>query len=465
MKRRRMGALVLLVLPFVALSAGLELAKPFSDHMVLQRDRPVPVWGSAPAGAEVAVVFAGRSASAKADASGHWKVVLAPLSASSEGRDLAVTATLGAQRSTVELHDVVVGEVWLCSGQSNMAMSMTQGWTRYGDGIGMMVAQVTDKPMIRYFDSTSKERWNRLTPKFLMTGWKSALPVHYALELQDKLEIPVGVIVAAVGGSNIDSWNPSMGAKAKLHLAHIAPLGPFALRGAVWYQGETNVKEVEEYPDKLEQLHRGWKDQFGDADLPLHVVQLAPYRYKTPEERAALPQFMEGQADYAARHKDASITVINDIGNFEDAHPNNKWLVAKRLALHAFKHNYGFKDIEDESPALESAAVAATNRVRLVFGHAKSLYVYRQDSRYNLDAGFELAGADGAWKKADIVNFPKLDWVQYGVLTNNVVELVAKGVERPVRVRYAYAPPFQGCFYNQVNLPCGPFCADIQKGK
>lgn len=440
-------------------AAGLTLGAPFQDGAVLQRDRPIPIWGHAPAGAAVAVSFAGQERTAVVGTNGTWRVTLDPLSASSEGRELKVSTAAAALR----LSDILVGEVWLCSGQSNMEMSLADGRTRYGDGIGAMVAQVTDKPLIRYFKSPGREGWNRLTPKFLMSGWRSSLPVHYALELHEKLGVPVGVIVAAAGGSNIDSWIPANGEKANLHRSRIVPLGPFALRGALWYQGETNVKEVEAYPGKLAALHAGWKTQFENPSLPLDLVQLAPYRYAKPEELEALPRFMEGQTRYATAHADATVTVINDIGNYEDIHPNNKWLVAKRLALHALRRDFGFADIEDNSPTPIAATVIATNRVRLVFNHAKSLYVYRQDSRFGLYAEFELAGADGVWKKADIVNFPNLDWTKHGVLTNAVVELVAKEVDKPVRVRHAYAPPFTGCFYNQVNLPCGPFCIDIKK--
>ena len=450
---------------FSSLAAALTVGRPFADGAVLQRDRPVPVWGTAAPGAEVKVSFGGQEKSAVAGTNGEWCVTLDPMPASSEGRNLTITSQTSrtSRTSQTSLSDLLVGEVWLCSGQSNMEMSFAYGRTRYGDGIGAMVAQVTDKPLVRYMKSPGNGGWNRLTPKFLTSGWRSAIPVHYALELHDKLGIPVGVIVAAVGGSNIDSWNPVNGTNANLHASRIVPLGPYALRGALWYQGETNVKEVEAYPVKLGQLHAAWKEQFRDPSLPLYLVQLAPYRYAKPEQLEALPAFMENQAKYAAEHPDAAVTVVNDIGNFEDIHPNNKWLVAKRLALHAFKREYGFKNVEDDSPVLESATIAATNRVRLVFNHAKSLYVYRTDSRFGLFAEFELAGEDGVWKKADIVNFPNLDWTKHGVLTNNVIELVAKEVEKPVRVRHAYVAPFTGVLYNQVNLPCGPFCAEVRQ--
>lgn len=292
-------------------------------------------------------------------------------------------------------------------------------------------------------------------------SWRSALAIHYALELYDKLEIPVGVIAASVGGSNIDTWIQGNGTNAINHVRCIAPLGPCALRGALWYQGEANVTEVDEYPVKLARLHAEWKDWFCDPHLPLYLVQLAPYNYKKPQELAALPRFMEAQAVYAATSPDATITIINDIGNVYDIHPNNKWLVAKRLSLHAFRREYGFQNVEDCSPTLAAAEIVATNRVRLVFNHAKSLYVYCEDLKMIRCAAFEMAGDDGEWKAAEIVNYPELDWARRGVLTNNVIELVSKDLSRPTMVRYAYGAPFKGCLYNQVNLPCGPFCVEV----
>jgi len=443
------------------LLATLSLGHPFGDSMVLQRGVSVPVWGKADAGAVVAVSFAGNIVTGTADAEGKWKVSLPVLEASSEPRELTVTAG----KETKTFADVVVGEVWLCSGQSNMEMTFAEGQTRYGDGIGAMIAQVTDKPFVRYMRAPGRKGWQRFTPESLRTGRRSALAVEYALELHDKLGVPVGVVVAAAGGSNIDTWNPGNGTNAVNHLAFVKPLGPLAMRGAIWYQGEANVREVDAYPGKLETLRRAWAEQFGNPAFPIYLVQLAPNKYAKPDVLAALPHFMEAQAKYAEGNPHAAVAVINDIGNYSDVHPNNKWLVAKRLALHAFKRDYGFKNVEDDSPFPSSATLVATNRVRITFNHANWLYVYRTDTLSTLYAGFEIAGTNGIWKKANIANFAKLDWTRYGTITNNYVDLVAKEVEQPVRVRYAYAPPFTGVLYNQVNLPCGPFTMDVPPSK
>jgi len=442
---------------------GLSLGVPFKDGMVLQRERPVPVWGTATPEATVSVTFAGQARTAKADAKGAWRVTLDALAASRESRQLTVVAGEG---SRCVVSDVVVGEVWLCSGQSNMDMALADDTPRYGDGIGRMVAQVTDKPLVRYLSAPGKGGWHAFTPGFLSQGRKAALPVHYALELYAQLEIPVGVVVAASGGSNIDSWNPSEGEKANLHRAMIVDFAPYAIRGVLWYQGETNLREEGAYLPKLRQLYRGWRSLFGIPDLPFHYVQLAPYAYGKDKDGVdrdpSFPKFLVAQAAFEKEEPNASMVVINDIGNVTDIHPGNKWLVAKRLALPALKRCYGRTQIEDHSP-VPVRATAVSNVVDIAFDHAKTLYVYNPNERFDLSVPFELAGDDGTWHPAIIVNFARRDWTRHGNVDTNVLSLVAADVSRPMKVRYAWRRPWKGIVYNQVNLPLGTFEADVMR--
>ncbi len=452
------SVLFLLALWGGAASAAVSLAKPFSDGLVLQRERPVPVWGGAAPGEKVTVAFAGASVSATADAKGAWSVELPAMPASREGRTLTVTGGDGAPRT---VRDVLVGEVWLCSGQSNMDMALADDTPRYGDGHGRMIAQVTHRPFVRYVTAPGTTGWHVLEPKFLFTGRKAALPVHWGLELYAQLEIPIGIVVAAVGASNIDSWNPANGPRANLHNTFLKDFVPYAIRGVIWYQGETNLMEGKLYTKKMHQLYDGWSALFRNPKMPFYYVQIAPYAYgidRGVNRDDFFAPFVEAQAAFAQEEPRAAMTVINDIGDVRDIHPGNKWLVAKRLALHALKRDYGFPEVEDSSPVL-AKATAQGNRVELTFAHAKALYVYNAER--TLDAAFELAGADGVWKKARIVNFPKVVWTRFGNLADNKVVLVADGVANPVQVRHAWTKPWTGCLYNQVNLPTGTFRAPI----
>lgn len=446
----------------VAAEAGtLSLGVPFSKGMVLQRDRAVPVWGRATPEAAVSVTFADSTVKTVATKGGAWRAELPAQKASKTPRTLTVQAD--GETRTVE--DVLVGEVWLCSGQSNMHMPIALRQPRYGDGHGAMVAQVTHRPFIRYAEAPCGGGWHPLTPAFLKSGWKCALPVHYALELQNQLDVPIGVVVAASGGSNIDSWNPANGPKANLYNGTVARLAPYALRGVIWYQGETNVHESWLYTRKLHELYDGWSKALENPALRFDLVQIAPFDYgkdTNGRKDREFARFQEAQAKFAAEEPNASLTVINDLGDLRDIHPNNKWLVAKRLALHALKRDYGFPDVESDSPTPVEATVVS-NRVRIVFDHAENLYVYNAERSH--DAAFELCGADGVWKPAKIVNFVQKGWAQFGNIDGNAVELEAPGVAQPIKVRHAFVRPWKGCLYNQVNLPCSTFLRSLPFGR
>ena len=441
------------------LAGAVTLGEPFSDGAILQRDRPVPVWGKSAPGEAVTVSFAGQTVEATAGTNGVWVALLAPMAASKEGRTLEVAGGVGR----VMARDVLVGEVWLCAGQSNMEMAIGDDWVRYGDGTGRMIAQVTHRPFVRYMQKENGKRmWNPLTPTFLTMGRKSALAVYYGLELYAALDVPIGLVVAAAGGSNIDQWDPANGEKAELFRLHFNGFAPYAVRGALWYQGETNVREGDLYRKKLHSLYGQWTTALGCPDMSFYYVQIAPNDYGKGSEWF-FPEFLEAQARYERENPKAAMTVLSDTGSVHDIHPNKKWIVAKRLALHAFKRDYGFPDVEDSSPILRSA-MAVSNTVELVFDHAKRLYVYRDDSegRRSLELPFEVAGTNGVWKPATVVNiFSGRDWSKYGNIYSNTVIIVAKDVDEPVCVRYAWTKPWHSWLYNQVDLPLGTFSAEV----
>ena len=456
-------------------SEGLSFGRPFTNGAVLQRDRPVPVWGRAQPGANVRVSYGAAVATGKADASGVWRVTLPAMPGSSVPRTLsAATST-----SILNIDDIVVGEVWLCAGQSNMEMALVDPkLTRYRDGIGAMVAQATDKPLVRYLGTpASKTGWQRFTPAFLSSGRRASIAVHYALDLHEKLGIPVGVIVAAAGGCNIDAYIPSIKSDSNLDGYFLADLYPYALRGALWYQGETNIYlgEVEEYGPKMRLLYDRWREKFANPNLSFYYVQIAPFargnkvthKEKNGTTRVVdydtrFPRFLGVQAAFEKEEPNAAMTVINDLGCVGDIHPNEKWLVAKRLALHALKRDYGFSGIEDCSPE-PTRATAVSNVVEVAFGHAKSLYAYQRGQRFSPDLPFELAGTNGVWRPARVLNFLTGRSMCEGTITNNVIALSSPDVTEPVAVRYAWKLPWTGSVYNEVNLPLGTFERKVER--
>ena len=486
----------------VVFSASLELGSPFTDGMILQRDRPVNVWGVAPSGATVSVAFGGQTVRGKAGADGCWRVKLPAFAASKASRKLVVCS--GAESLTVE--DVLVGEVWVASGQSNMDCPLVGRYTRYRDRQGSLVAQMTYKPYVRFARSSGGWRreplaktqspvvWKTFTPENLLKdGAVSAVAAYYALDLHAALDVPVGLLCAHIGGTNIDAWTPKEGTASRPDLKDVvawtyydssnwptnfntypwkaptqqpavlwnglvAPLAPYSCRGMIWYQGCHNFPngEWQRYCSKMHALFDGWKLKFENPDFVIRFVQLG----------TGFSTLCQQQAQFEREESAAAMAVICDVANKDDIHPNEKETVGRRLAAHALRRDYGFNDIQDNSPSVESVSRDGTNLV-VKCRDAKSLYVYNPDR--SLKNNFEIAGADGVWKRAAIVNaVPTKDPkkgvnVNGGQITNpDRIVLCAVGVAEPVKVRHWFAPPYYGAVYNEVNLPLGPFEAEVK---
>ena len=484
------------------LAANVEVASPFADGMVLQRGMKVPVWGWADPGTLVSVSFAGVTRTATAGADRKWRVDLPPMEASKESRELKV--------NDMVFRDVVVGEVWFCSGQSNMALQLVGNNPRSRDRQGALVAQTTVRPYIRFAHVKAGTRmkpaeklaqpvkWLDFRPDNLQSN-VSAIAFYYALELYGALEIPIGMVGVYRSGSRLEPWVPNEGFRTvpgmeaqaayvpvegtnfskeallalnpKIMKGHIstifqpsvhwnavvAPWVPFASRGMIWYQGEANTPEPEIYDKKMQALYNGWAQKFENPDFKLYFVQLAPHGDGTVG-------LQEAQERFARAEKNAAMAVIVDIGNPRDIHPNEKELAAKRLAVHALKRDYGFTAAKDESPTLESARADGAKAV-LRFRDAESLYIYNMD--FSMTTGFELAGADGVWKPAKVDNLKKRKWSNGKEFLSGEIEggpeivLVADGVSEPKKVRYLHSRPWYGSVYNEVNLPIGPFHSDL----
>ena len=513
----------------LAAEASVRLAAPFTDGVVLQRERPVPVWGTSDPGLAVTVSFGGQTESTTVDATGRWRVDLKPMTACREGRDLIVTSSPAPidqsnhQGYSIEqsnnpnnrtiLHDVLVGEVWICSGQSNMEFPLCGKMTRFRDRQGALVAQMTRKPLVRFANVSSyKGAAEETTEPFRPCVWRTATPenlaqddafsavgIYYALELHSALEVPIGIIGAYWGGTRAEPWIPRCGfesvpslkaeaayrplmgaAFTNVHLlascptygeyhqkphqqpsvlwnAQLAPLVPFAVRGMIWYQGESNSADYARYADMMQALWNGWSKKFENPDLPLYFAQIAPYGWAK-----TLPEIQAAQTKFVRQEPHAAMAVINDLGNeFNEIHPNEKELVAKRLAVHALKRDYGFDWIQDESPVLTASKVEGSRCV-LTFGNAKSLHYYNKNPKEPC-GGFEIAGADGVWKPAfidkDCLDAPSVPFV--GGLKTTTISVSAEGVANPAKLRYLHSKPWRGALYNEADLPLGSFAVDL----
>ena len=492
-------------------SAKIEMGTPFSDGAVLQRGMKVPVWGTVDEkdGSQlptITVSFAGQTKTTVAErGTGRWQVELEPLEASSEGRTLTVTEETGiwlidlfsSPADRVEVKDVLVGEVWFASGQSNMECPIWGANTRYRDGKGGLMTTMTRLPHVRF--AKNDKQWSVEPSRARTPGWKkyepasftgyqlSAVAFYYARELYLALDVPIGIVDASWGGTNIDAWTPRCGyegcdksiqsvadlpvkkdwnaatdKKGPIGGAHQQPTvlwngmvsswAPMAMRGFIWYQGCHNSGESQLYCAKMHALYNGWSKAFANPDLKLYFVQLAPFTQNWMGICTA-------QNKFVAEEKNAALAVTADVGNFDDIHPNDKEVVAKRLVVHALRRDYGFDIAEDDSPTLKTVSFA-DGRVEMDFDNVKDWYVYAPNR--SREAAFEVAGTNGVWKAAKIVNFRKgkdksgkpadTDYIDGSKIT-----VAAGGVAAPVRVRYMGKSRTAGTLYNQVSLPLGPF--------
>ena len=465
-------------------------ATPFADNMVLQRGTAVPVWGTADAGESVTVSFAGQEKTVTADETGAWSVTLDAMKASKENRTMRITGGRASPRAAViEIKNVLVGEVWFASGQSNMECPIWGPNPRFRDAKGAVMTSMTRIPFVRFAKNPKqwalkpKRDWRAVWRDFSPESFKavhnrslSAVAFYYALELYGALDVPIGIVDSSWGGTNIDAWTPRAGYEGHPELkdvagyrltdkwkksmrkwtisgAHqqptvlwngmVASWAPMAMRGFIWYQGCHNNSEAQRYCAKMHALYDGWSREFRNPGLKLYFVQLAPWKVSWFDLQAA-------QAKFATEEKNAALAVTCDAGNPSDIHPNTKGIVAKRLALHALKRDYGFDDVIADSPTLKNWKVDGDSFV-LSFDNATAWYCYNADR--SGAKGFEIAGPDGKFFPAVIVNKNTK-----GTYSGSELIVRADGVTEPRAIRYLYSSPWTGSLYSfDSGLPLGPF--------
>lgn len=479
--RSACSALLILIAGISAAARGeVKLASIFTDSMVLQRDMAVPVWGWAAAGEEVSVTFGDQTKKTTAGENGRWQVKLDALKANSEGQTLTV-----AGRNKIELKDVLVGEVWLCSGQSNME------WGLGGSINAQDEIAASKHPQIRLFNvpdhvtsavpqDTVKGSWKVCEPS--SAGGFSAVGYFFGRQLQKELKVPIGLVGSNWGGTLIEPWTspdgfrsvPELkaisekvdgytketkvgnGSPSAIYNAMIHPLAPFAMRGAIWYQGESNGGEGESYYHKTQALVNGWRKLF-NPDLAFYWVQLA--NFQKPNEDPAggdgWAKLREAQRKSLAI-KHTGMAVIIDIGEADDIHPRNKQDVGLRLSQWALHQTYGKQDIVPSGPLYKSHKVDGS-QIRIRFDHVGGgLIVGRKEGIKPTDevkdgklARFAVAGADKKWH-----------WAEATIDGDEVVVKSAE-VANPVAVRYAYSMnPVGANLYNKAGLPASPFRTD-----
>jgi sialate O-acetylesterase len=487
--------LLLALLPVATASAEVALPKILASHMVVQRDLPVHVWGMAAPGEEVSVSFRGETRSVKAGELGRWSVYLAPGAAGGPFQ-MTVKGSRPQEKATL-LDDVLVGDVWLASGQSNMEFRLRQADTAAADlphAGNDRIRLLTVKTRAAEYaqDDADTEGWAASTPETAKEF--SAVAWYFAREIEQREHVPVGVIDSTWGGTMVESWTrlEALGedaslapvfawrgrmtdresdalledrrqqklrdeAKAQgkpapefpwhpmlamwgpglLYNGMIAPLTPFPIRGVIWYQGESN-SQLNRGPALYGRLFRAmiedWRAQWAEGDFPFLYVQIANFKSTPAEDWATLRD--RQLKTLAVRNTAMAVTV--DIGNPDNVHPTGKVDVGLRLARAARALSYG-EAIEYSGPLFRQATPEGA-AIRAWFDHAKGMTAKGGEL-----TGFEVAGADGNFQPATA----RIDGA--------TVVASAPSVAEPVLVRYGWANSPQCNLYNGEGLPASPF--------
>jgi sialate O-acetylesterase len=493
-----------------------EVALPsiLGDHMVLQRGVAAPIWGWANPEESVTVTIDDQEHQTKADAKGNWSVRLQPLEV---GAPRAMT--IQGQNNKITLRDVLVGEVWVCSGQSNMQWPVATSWN------ADLTIAAADHPQIRLITVETpgiqqpledfQGKWEVCRPETV--GDFSAVGYLFGLQLHDLLEVPIGLIDNAWGGSSCEAWvqrdrlqdadlygplmkrweetesdpekssfyaefeaawmkwqdefiaakkagqplppaprrpnNPMIQQHrpANLFMGRVEPVMPFAIRGVIWYQGESNASRAFQYRELFPLMIRNWRDAWEQGSFPFYWVQLADYRAEKPEPGDSdWAELREAQTIAVEKLPSTGQAVIIDLGEGNDIHPRNKLEVGKRLARLALAKDYGMT-IVDDSPRYASMQIQ-DGKVELTFADVGGGLRTVDENQVR---GFALAGEDRVWH-----------WAQAKIVDTDKSRVLvwSEEVPRPLAVRYAWADNPVCNLYSAEGLPVTPFRTDDWPG-
>ena len=404
-----------------AAAADVRLPHVIASNMVLQRNMPVPIWGSAEPGEKVTVTFAGQTKTATADKAGKWKVMLDKLAASSKPADLTVKG-----KNEVVLKNVLVGEVWVASGQSNMNLEIKSLEKRWAWRIGPL-----DFPNIRLLNINKRGSWQPCSRG--PVRYFSACAFYFARELHQQLNVPVGIMSASTGGSFIEQWTPSLGGDH--YKGMIRPLQPFAIRGALWYQGEANgiKNDGMKYLAKQKAMIAEWRKDWGQGDFPFYYVQIVPCTVGYYKPLSIPPLWQAQRAALSVPNTGLAVTTDLCSDGIRNIHPRNKWDVGKRLSLWALAKTYGRKGLTYSGPLYKGKEIQG-GKIVIHFDHTDPGLAARGNQPLNW---FEIAGADGKFVKAE------------AVIEGKAVVVSSKDVAEPKEVRFGWD---NGAVPNLVNL-------------
>ena len=485
------------------LFANVRLPAIFSDNMVLQQQSKVAVWGWADPGERITIAgsWSAKFVSFTTDATGNWKGFLqtpkagAPYTLKIKGKN------------SIELSDVLIGEVWVCSGQSNMVMAVKASENAKSE----MAA--ADLPLIRYFsvkrqygsqefNDAPGSLWEKTSPQ--NAGTFSAVAYYFAKKIHKDLNVPVGIVYAAWGGTPAEAWTQETVLKndpllslyidrwkkiqddvgkdsvayyaavskwkkdstaskkpaepqtffyykrpwrqpAVLYNGMINPVIPYCIKGFLWYQGESNVAYADEHYHLFSSMINSWRSKWSNNNLPFYFVQIAPFNYSNLDAAARL---RESQYQVMQNIPNTGMAVTVDIGNMKNQHPVQKKEVGERLALIALNKTYGFKNTVFAGPTFKKAIIDK-KKVHVIFD--QKLFTTNNQKAGGFEIGYKEAGSDS-------LQFGKAE----ATIENMEVVVWNTKVQQPLFIRYAWVNIAEANLLNNEGLPAFPFSNEIK---
>ncbi len=438
----------------------------FSNQMVLQQNEEVFIWGKDDPRTKITATGSwGAKASAKADKNGKWEVKLQTAPA---GGPYTLTVQ-GSEK--IVLDDILLGEVWFCSGQSNMQMSLKGYNNQPVIGSNEQILH-SRNDLIRMFTVTREASmepledvtgdWQKASPA--TTGDFSTTAYFFGKQIHDVTGLPIGLIHSSWGGSKAEAWMDSIALSSfpeislpeqmpenrqnhtptLLYNAMVHPFIGYTMRGAIWYQGESNREQARQYESLFPAMIESWRGHWEQDDFPFYFVQIAPFRYDGAEEVSSA-FLREAQLNSMLNTKNTGMAVTMDIGECDCIHPAEKNLVGKRLAFWALANDYGIEGIMASGPVYKQMQITNDGEVKISFD-----YLDRGLSFFgNVPKGFEVAGADKVFYTAHAK-----------INGDRTLSVWSDDVAAPVAVRYAFKNCSEGTLYNTAGLPASSFRTD-----
>ena len=463
---------ILLIISLFAInliaSQNLKLPSIFNDNMILQQDSNISIWGWSKSRSSISITVSWNEKTliTNSDDNGKWIInIKTPKS----GKSHEISLKSGDQK--ISLSNILMGEVWIASGQSNMQMNLKGYNNEPVLGANDAIAN-SNNSEIRFFTverNTSETKMENLEGNWSISNPEnspsfSAVAYSFAKHLNTVLDVPVAIIHSSWGGTPAEAWTDSQSLNtdfekgviknhrgrasdepSSLYNAMINPLINFRIKGAIWYQGESNVARANNYAKLKNSMIEGWRRAWNQGSFPFYFVQISPYKYDG-NDKSSSAFLREAQLNTMFNTSNTGMAVSLDVGDENSIHPPRKFILGKRLAYWALNKDYGLSTVEFSGPVFKSLEIKE-NKVLLKFDYAKN-GLYCPDRIIN---NFELASEDRVFYPAN------------AKIMRNQLEVQSDNVKNPVHVRYGWKNYLNGNLYNTKGLPASSFRSDSWK--